>query len=141
MVTDLIDLKALDDERGGLVAIEEFDVGFEIKRVYFIFGTQPEVIRGLHAHRELKQVAIALSGRCTFLLDDGRERQTVVLDDPHRGLPIKSMIWREMSDFSPDCVLLVLASEPYDEADYIRSYEEFREAITATPSDPCRATI
>ena len=132
MLVDLIDLKILGDDRGSLVAIEHFEVGFEIKRVYYIFGTQPHVTRGLHAHRELKQIAVVLRGRCTFLLDDGHDKETVVLDNPAQGLAIGSMVWREMSDFSADCVLLVLASANYDEADYIRSYPEFLKAVSAS---------
>lgn len=130
MTARFIDLDVRSDARGGLVAIEDFKVGFEVKRIYYIFGTERGVVRGLHAHRDLRQIAIALRGSCTFLLDDGRRRDTVVLDDPTRGLVIESMIWREMSDFSPDCILLVLASANYDEADYIRSYAEFLRAAS-----------
>jgi len=86
--------------------------------------------RGYHAHRDLQQVAICISGSCKFLLDDGRERvENVILDSPNKGLFIDKMIWREMYDFSDDCILLVLASEYYDESDYIRDYEEFLKLI------------
>lgn len=136
MLVQMIDLKVLGDDRGRLVAIEDFEVGFAIRRVYYIFGTQADAIRGLHAHRDLTQVAVALRGRCTFLLDNGRRRETAVLDNPARGLVIGSMVWREMSDFSPDCLLMVLASANYDEADYIRSYPQFLKAVSGDDAPP-----
>lgn len=114
------------DARGMLVAVEqEKDIPFVIKRVYYIYATQPEVRRGFHAHRELEQVLICVHGSCSVLLDDGEVRETVLLDKPHEGLYVPKGIWREMYDFSLDAVLLVLASELYDEADYIRNYDEF----------------
>lgn len=122
----LIPLAVRGDERGSLVAIEQCrDVPFEMSRVYYLFGTEPGVTRGLHAHRQLQQLAIPVAGSCTMLLDDGTERRTIRLDDPAKGLLIRPMVWREMTDFSADCVLMVVADAPYDEADYIRDYEEF----------------
>ena len=114
------------DERGSLIAIEQSDtVPFEVARAYYLYGTQPGVIRGLHAHRSFVQFAVSLFGSCAMLLDDGSRRETVTLDDPSMGLLLPAMVWHEMADFSPDCVLLVLADAPYDEADYIRDYDEF----------------
>jgi dTDP-4-dehydrorhamnose 3,5-epimerase len=122
----LIPLAIKGDERGSLIAIEQCrEVPFEMARVYYLFGTGPDVTRGLHAHRQLQQLAIAVAGSCTMLLDDGTTRTVIRLDDPSVGLLIRPMIWREMSDFTPDCVLLVVADAPYDEADYIRDYDEF----------------
>lgn len=122
----LIDLPDLSDERGGLVAIEaNIHIPFEIKRTYYLFDSQ-NVARGFHAHRNLKQLAICLHGSCRFTLDDGKTNEDVTLDSPQKGLLIEGLIWREMHDFSHDCVLLVLASEHYDELDYIRNYEEFK---------------
>lgn len=116
----------LGDDRGSLVALEgKKTVPFAIQRVYYLFGTTSGVSRGFHAHKKLQQVAVCVTGRCRMVLDDGKEREEVWLDSPTEGLLIGNMIWREMHDFSPDCVLLVLASEHYDEADYIRSYEDF----------------
>ena len=121
-----INFPSLGDERGSLVALEGAKtVPFEIKRVYYIFGTQPGVARGFHAHRKLQQVAVCVIGKCHMVLDDGEKREDVWLDSPNKGLVIGDMVWREMHDFSSDCVLLVLASEHYDESDYIRNYEEF----------------
>jgi len=122
----LIPLASRGDERGSLVAIEgTSDVPFDIARVYYVFGTTAGVTRGRHAHRALNQLAVAVAGSCTMLLDDGASRVEVRLDDPETGLTLGPMIWREMSDFSPDCVLLVLADAAYDEADYIRDYAQF----------------
>jgi dTDP-4-dehydrorhamnose 3,5-epimerase-like enzyme len=123
-----IDLKEIGDDRGSLVAIEENKtIPFPVKRVYYIFGTKPDVARGFHAHKVLKQLAICVSGSCRMILDDGNVKEEVVMNSPGKGIVIEGMVWREMHDFSEDCVLLVLASEPYNEADYIRSYKEFRE--------------
>lgn len=101
----------LGDDRGSLVALEaELNVPFEVKRVYYIFGTQQGVARGFHAHHNLKQVAVCVAGRCRMILDDGKAREEVWLDSPTKGLIIGDLVRREMYDFSDDCVLLVLAS-------------------------------
>ena len=120
------------DDRGSLVALESNkNIPFEIKRVYYIFDTKSGVVRGLHAHKDLSQVMVCLKGSCRIVLDNGCTKEQVVLDSPDKGLLIDSMMWREMHDFSADCVLLVLASEHYDEADYIRDYDEFKKGILA----------
>ena len=127
----LIDLQTHGDDRGSLVAIEEqVNIPFTIKRVYYIFDTLEGVRRGFHAHKDLKQVAIVLKGSCKFLLDDGKERTEILLNNPAQGLCIESMIWREMFDFSDDCILMVLADKLYDEPDYIRDYNQFLIATT-----------
>ena len=127
----LIPFAVRGDDRGKLVAIEQqADIPFAIARIYTIYDTAPGTIRGLHAHHALDQVAVAVAGSCTMLLDDGRSRTTVRLDDPATAITLPPMVWHEMSDFSPDCVLMVVASAPYDEADYIRDYAEF-QALTA----------
>lgn len=121
-----IDFPPLGDERGSLVALEAVKtVPFDIKRVYYLFGTSSGVSRGFHAHKQLEQVAVCVTGKCRMVLDDGKERRSIWLDSPVKGLRIGSLMWREMHDFSADCVLLVLASEHYDESDYIRNYDEF----------------
>ena len=120
----------LGDERGSLVALEaENAIPFAIKRVYYIFDTKQGVARGFHAHRNLQQVAVCVKGKCRMILDDGKHREEVWLDAPTKGLLIGDLVWREMHDFSDDCVLLVLASEHYDEADYIRDYKEFLRCL------------
>ena len=119
------------DDRGQLIAIEEQkDLPFDIKRVYYIYDTKAGVRRGFHAHRNLEQILVCVHGSCKILLDDGKEQETVVLDDPSDGLYIANNMWREMFDFSPDAVLLVLASEYYDEADYIRNYDDFLKMLS-----------
>lgn len=126
----LIQLKSCGDERGSLIALEEkSNIPFEIKRVYYMFNTGEGVIRGFHAHKTLKQVAIAVRGSCKFMLDNGGERIEVTLNHPAQGLLIESFMWREMFDFSEDCVLMVLADQIYDEADYVRNYEQFVEQV------------
>lgn len=128
----LIDFKDLSDYRGGLVSLEENkNIPFTIRRVYYLFGTDTDVRRGFHAHKTLKQVAVCVKGACTFLLDDGHSRSTTRLSSPHKGLYISNILWREMFDFTDDCVLMVLASEYYDESDYIREYDDFIEQVHA----------
>ena len=114
------------DRFGSLVAIEACDtIPFDVKRVYYIFGVEDGVRRGFHSHEALEQVLVCVHGSVTILLDDGSEREEIVLDDPTKGLYIGHMVWREMFDFSPDAVLLVMASEHYDTSDYIRDYKVF----------------
>ena len=122
----MFDFKTQGDERGSLIALEKLhNVPFGIKRVYYIFDTKPDVIRGKHAHRELKQVLICTSGSCKVLLDDGNEKVEFILDKADKGLFVGKNLWREMYDFSKGCVLMVLASEYYDPDEYIRDYDEF----------------
>ncbi len=126
----LIDFKDLSDYRGGLVSLEENkNIPFTIRRVYYLFGTASDVRRGFHAHKTLKQVAVCVKGACTFLLDDGRSQCMTRLDSPRKGLYMGNTLWREMYDFTDDCVLMVLASEHYDESDYIREYADFIERV------------
>lgn len=125
-----IPFPSLGDERGSLIALEaEKVIPFAIKRIYYIFGTQPGVARGFHAHKVLKQVAVCVSGKCRMLLDDGKNKESVWLDSPSKGILIDAMVWHEMHDFSSNCVLLVLASDYYDEADYIRNYADFIKEV------------
>lgn len=123
----LIQFPVRGDDRGQLVPIEGgLTIPIEVRRVYTVFGTKPGVSRGFHAHHQISQVVVAVSGSCTMVLDDGKDRVKTRLDRPDVGLTIPPMIWHEMEDFTPDCVLMVLADAPYDEADYIRDYERFR---------------
>ena len=128
----MIHFPPLGDDRGSLVALEAHKtIPFDIRRVYYIFGTQAGVARGFHAHKALKQVAVCVTGSCRMLLDNGKQKEEVWLDSPTKGLLIEGLVWREMHDFTPDCVLLVLASEHYDEADYIRCHEDFLKVVCA----------
>ncbi len=130
MKNKLINFKTLGDDRGSLIALEEnYNIPFAIKRVYYIFDTKVNVERGFHAHLDLKQMAIAIKGSCTFVLDNGKYREEILLSSASQGLLIEGLIWREMKNFSEDCVLIVLASEHYDENDYIRDYDNFLEEV------------
>lgn len=130
---EIVDFKIMGDERGSLIALEEnHNIPFDIKRVYYIFGTKENVRRGYHAHKNLKQLAICVSGSCKFLLDNGTTKQHVELNSPMQGLLLEGLLWREMYDFSPDCVLMVLADAYYDENDYIRDYTDFQKALNET---------
>ncbi len=119
------------DDRGMLIALEENkNIPFTIKRVYYMFDTKEGVRRGFHAHKTLKQVLFCPCGACTVMLDDGTEKEYIRLDNPREGLIIESNVWREMYDFTPDAVLMVLASDYYKEEDYIRDYNKFLEVIS-----------
>ncbi len=118
------------DKRGQLVALEEFkDIPFKIKRVYYMYDTAKGIVRGYHAHKSLEQILICIHGSCKILLDNGKEKKIVPLEKPYEGLYVANNMWREMYDFSADSVLMVLASELYDENDYIRDYDEFLKFI------------
>lgn len=129
-VNGWVDLPVFEDTRGALVALENtLPFLFPIERIYYIFDTQPAVSRGFHAHKNLSQLVVCVSGRCRIVLDDGKTRKSWWLESPRKGLLIHAMTWREMHDFSPDCVLVVLASEKYEEQDYIRDYSRFQQEI------------
>ena len=118
------------DERGQLVALEEMkDIPFQVKRVYYMYDTVPGVTRGYHAHKALEQILICIHGSCKIRLDNGTEKKVVPLEKPYEGLYVSNSMWREMFDFSPDAVLMGLASELYDENDYIRDYDEFLKFV------------
>ena len=130
MTKKLINFKTNGDERGSLIALENnHNIPFDVKRVYYIFNTKDKVRRGFHAHKNLKQVAICVSGSCKFLLDDGKNKEEIELNTPNQGLFLEGLIWREMFDFSEDCVIIVLADDYYEEEDYIRDYEVFKNKV------------
>ncbi|MBC3434978.1 FdtA/QdtA family cupin domain-containing protein [Pseudomonas sp. BW16M2] len=121
-----MNVQVLGDERGRLNVLEACkNIPFDIRRVYYLTATQMGVSRGFHAHKALEQVAVCVSGGCRMLMNDGSQVEEVVLDSPDKALFIGKMMWHEMHDFTEDCVLLVLASDFYDEQDYIRNYDEF----------------
>jgi UDP-2-acetamido-3-amino-2,3-dideoxy-glucuronate N-acetyltransferase len=126
MEQQFLEFNEIGDERGYLVSLEaNRNIPFEIKRVYYIFDTKPGVSRGFHAHKNLQQVLVCVKGTCTVLLDDGKAKINYHLDMANKGLFVDGVVWREMHDFSEDCVLMVLASDFYDEEDYIRDYQTF----------------
>ena len=114
------------DSRGQLVALEELkDIPFIIKRIYYMYDTKEGVRRGYHAHKSLEQILICVHGSCKILLDNGKEKKIVSLEKPYEGVYIANNMWREMYDFSNDAVLMVVASDFYNEEDYIRDYQDF----------------
>lgn len=129
----MIDFQKHGDTRGQLIALESNkEVPFDIKRIYYMYNTGEGVRRGYHAHKTLQQILICIHGSCVIHMDDGNDTCEVILDSPQKGLYIANNIWREMYDFSSDAVLLVLASELYDESDYIRDYQQFMKMIEET---------
>ena len=126
----IINLNVHGDNRGKLISLESGrDLPFEIKRVYWIFDTAPDQDRGMHAHKNMEQIIVAMDGACQFVLDDGKKRETVWLNRPDIGLYIGKNMWREMKHFSYGCKLMVLASDYYDEKEYIRNYDEFLKEV------------
>ncbi len=121
----VIDIRRYSDNRGYLSVVEGgLDVPFDIKRIYYLYLV-PEVARGAHAHKELQQLLIATSGSVDVIMDDGTNKQIFHLDKPWKGLLIPPGLWRDLENFSGGAVLLCLASEEYDAADYIRDYSAF----------------
>ncbi len=126
----LFNLHSFGDDRGSLVALEkEHNVPFDIKRVYYIFDTKMDVPRGFHAHRELEQLLICVTGSCKIKIDDGAQTETFDLNHPTKALFVGKNLWREMYDFSQGCVLMVIASEYYNPEEYIRDYQEFLRSV------------
>ncbi len=124
----IIDFTVRGDARGSLVALEQGgEIPFDIQRIYYIYDTLHDVVRGCHAHKNLEQIVICLSGSCDFILDDGFDRETVHLNSPSKGLYLKNNIWREFTRFSEGCVVMVIASRHFDESDYIRNYDDFKK--------------
>jgi dTDP-4-dehydrorhamnose 3,5-epimerase-like enzyme len=129
----IIDFPIVHEPRGNLSFIEgERQIPFPIKRVYYLYDVPGGAVRGGHAHKDLQQVIIALSGSFDVVLDDGKERQKVSLNRSYHGLYLPNMVWRELENFSSGAVCLVLASEIYLEEDYIRDIREFRQVVGAS---------
>lgn len=124
------DLVHLGDERGSLIAMDRISgLPFDIKRVYYVFDTKPGVARGYHAHKKLHQMAVCLSGSCCMVLDDGVNRESIIMNSNSIGVDLPPMLWHEMHDFSADCILLVVANDYYYEDDYVRDYKEFKKMV------------
>ena len=130
MITKLEEFKVLGDHRGQLVALEaNRQIPFDVKRVFYIYGTQERVPRGNHSHYKTKQFLIAVNGSCKVTLDNGKEKEIFDLNRPNLGLFQDPLIWGTMHDFSSDCVLMVLANEYYDASDYITDYDKFLKEV------------
>jgi dTDP-4-dehydrorhamnose 3,5-epimerase-like enzyme len=129
----IITFKKIGDETGYLTPIEaQNDIPIDIKRVYYIYDTSPDIVRGNHAHTRLEQVLVCLKGSCDITIDNGEKKETIRLKSYTEGLYIGTDIWREMSNFSNDCILLVFANAKYNEDEYIRDYQEFLKYIGKT---------
>ena len=127
----MLSFKQNGDDRGHLVVIEgNKDVPFDIKRIFYIYGSDPNVIRGPHANRETEFVLVNVAGKSKVKVYDGKGNEAIfILNRPHTGIYLPTMVWKDMYDFSEDSVLLVLASEAYNPNEYIRNYDEFVEEI------------
>ena len=123
----IIEFADLGDERGNLVVIEgdKIDIPFEIKRVFYIYGSDSAVVRGQHANRETEFLLVNVAGTSKVKIDNGTESEVILLDRPRMGLYLSPMVWKDMYDFSGDSILLVLASRHYDPSEYIRSYPDY----------------
>ncbi len=129
-ISQFIDFPNLSDKRGSLVSIDS-SVGlpFDVKRIYYIFGTQKNVSRGHHAHKRLHQAALCISGSCEMTIDNGDSQEKILINSPYKAINLPPMLWHEMYNFSQDCILLVLASDFYNEDDYIRDYKNFKKLL------------
>lgn len=127
----MLDFPQRGDHRGQMVIVEgTVDVPFEIKRAFYIYGSDSEVVRGQHANRRTEFVLINVAGKSKVKVKDGEGNEAIFcLNRPHTGIYLPRMVWKDMYDFSPDSVLLVLASEHYDAEEYIRNYEDFQKEI------------
>jgi len=123
---NLIEIPRITDPRGNLAVIEKEVLPYAIKRVYYLHDVPSGAYRGGHAHKECKELLIAVSGSFEVVLDNGKEKERIMLNKPNQGLLIDVNIWRELENFSSGAVCLVLASHEYDEDDYIRNYENYK---------------
>ena len=130
----IIDIPKIVDPkgRGKLSVVEKDIIPFSIKRVYYLYDVPSDSYRGGHAHKNLIQFMIPLSGSFEVLLDDGINKKKIMLNKPNKGLLIPQGIWREMDNFSSGAICMVLASENYEESDYFRDYSEFQKSKTVS---------
>ncbi|MCR4618684.1 MAG: FdtA/QdtA family cupin domain-containing protein [Lachnospiraceae bacterium] len=126
----LLQFPDLGDERGNLVVVEGgMQIPFDIKRIFYIYGSDDSVVRGQHANLKSEFVLINVAGTSKVKVDDGKETGVIELNQPRMGVYLPKMLWKEMYDFSPDSVLLVLSNEHYDGNEYIRDYNEYLKII------------
>jgi len=129
MNSSIIKIPKIEDPRGNLSVIEKDVLPFEMKRVYYLYDVPSGAERGGHSHKEQQEFLVALSGSFDVILNDGKEEKTVTLNKPFEGLLIANGIWRELKNFSSGAVCLVVASDVFEEADYIRDFEEFKKSV------------
>lgn len=122
---EIIEIPKIKDVRGNLAVIEKDTIPYDIKRVYYLYDVPSDAYRGGHAHKDQLEFLVALSGSFEIVLDDGKEKTRIMLNKPDKGLLIPTGVWRELENFSSGAVCLVLASEVFEEEDYIRDYQEF----------------
>lgn len=127
----LIDIPKIEDPRGNLAVIEKDVIPYDVRRTYYLFDVPSGAYRGGHAHKECLELLIAVSGSFEVVLDNGKEKQHVMLNNPTKGLLIPINMWRELENFSSGAVCLVLASHTFDEGDYIRDYDTFKALVSA----------
>ena len=121
----IIDIPKINNSKGNIGVVENDTIPFDVKRVYYLFDVPSGAKRGGHAHKKLKQVILAISGSFDVVLKDGKSKEIITLNRPDKGLLIENNIWRELENFSSGSVCLVLASEEFSEADYIRNYKDY----------------
>lgn len=135
-LAQMLEFPQRGDERGHLVIVEgHSDIPFDIKRIFYIYGSDSEVVRGQHANRKSEFVLINVAGQSKVKVKDGKGNEAVFsLNRPHTGIYLPKMVWKDMYDFSPDSVLLCLSSEHYDPGEYIRSYDDYVKEVDGTES-------
>ncbi len=128
----ILKFNEMGDRDGKLVVLEALkNIPFEIKRIFYIYGTKSDVIRGEHANKNSEFVLINVVGKCKIMVDDGLTREIIDLDKPNKGIYLNKMVWKDMYDFSKDSVLLVISSMNYDSEEYIRDYELFKKLVNS----------
>lgn len=130
-IAQLIDIPKIEDPRGNLAVIEKDLIPYDVKRTYYLFDVPSGAYRGGHSHKECVELLIAISGSFEVTLDNGVNKQRVMLNNPAKGLLIPVNMWRELENFSSGAVCLVLASDVYEEGDYIRDYDQFIDSVDA----------
>ncbi len=130
MIVEILDIPKIINSLGNIAVIENNSIPFEIKRVYYLYDIPSSAIRGGHAHKNLQQILIAISGSFDVVLKDGNSVKKIILNKPDKGLLINNNIWRELENFSSGAVCLVLASDVYKKEDYIRDFDEFLKSKT-----------